>query len=83
MKQIPRLDVEWLDPEAVQIVRALQQRKFTSYLVGRLCSRSALGQNIQKITISLPTRDPQEVKRAVPYCFIIGKRFRLGFGKAR
>jgi len=56
MKQIPRLDVEWLDPEAVQIVRALQQRKFTSYLVGG-CVRDLLLGKHPKDTISLPTRD--------------------------
>jgi poly(A) polymerase len=80
MKHIPRLDVEWLDPEAVQIVRALQQRKFTSYLVGGCVRDLLLGKHPKDYDIATNAR-PQEVKRAVPYCFIIGKRFRLVLAK--
>jgi poly(A) polymerase len=80
MKQIPRLDVEWLDPEAVQIVRALQQRKFETYLVGGCVRDLLLGKHPKDYDIATNAR-PQEVKRAVPYCFIIGKRFRLVLAK--
>lgn len=80
MKQIPRLDLEWLDPEAIQIVRALQQRKFTSYLVGGCVRDLLLGKHPKDYDIATNAR-PQEVKRAVPHCFIIGKRFRLVLAK--
>lgn len=80
MKKIPRLDVEWLDPEAVQIVRALQQRKYTTYLVGGCVRDLLLGKHPKDYDIATTAR-PQEVKKVVPYCFIIGKRFRLVLAK--
>ena len=73
-------DVEFarhlIDPDAFQIVRILQNRGFTTYLVGGCVRDIILGKHPKDFDIATNAR-PQEVKRAVSNAFIIGRRFRL------
>lgn len=76
----PRLHDDWLDPEAVEIVRLLQKRGFTTYFVGG-CVRDLL-LNIHPKDYDIVTdARPNEVRRIIPHCFVIGKRFRLVLAK--
>lgn len=76
----PRLHDDWLDPEAVEIVRLLQKRGFTTYFVGG-CVRDLL-LNIHPKDYDIVTNArPNEVRRIIPHCFVIGKRFRLVLAK--
>ncbi len=65
-----------IDPHAVQILRRLKDAKFEAYLVGG---------GVRDLLVNLKPKDfdiatnalPNEVKRKVPYSFIIGRRFKL------
>lgn len=71
---------DWIDPRALEIIKDLQSRKHTTYLVGG-CIRDLL-LNIKPKDFDIATMaKPQEVKRAVPRCYIIGKRFKLVLAK--
>lgn len=76
----PRLHDDWLDPEAVEIVRLLQKRGFTTYLVGGCVRDLLLNVHPKDYDIVTDAR-PNEVRRIIPHCFVIGKRFRLVLAK--
>lgn len=65
-----------IDSEAVQILKRLKQAQFQAYLVGG---------GVRDLLVDLKPKDfdiatnalPNEVKKKVPYCFIIGRRFKL------
>ncbi|MEK6554654.1 MAG: CCA tRNA nucleotidyltransferase [Bdellovibrionota bacterium] len=80
MNQTPRLHDDWLDPDAVEIVRLLQNKGFTAYLVGG-CVRDLLLHHNPKDYDIVTNARPQEIRRIIPFCFIIGKRFRLVLAK--
>jgi poly(A) polymerase len=80
MNQTPRLHDDWLDPDAVEIVRLLQAKGFTAYLVGGCVRDLLLNHNPKDYDIVTNAR-PQEIRRIIPFCFIIGKRFRLVLAK--
>ncbi|MBX3021035.1 MAG: poly(A) polymerase [Bdellovibrionales bacterium] len=74
--QKPHLHQDWIDPHATGIVRALQKRDFTTYLVGG-CVRDLL-LNIQPKDYDIATNaKPDEVKSIIHRAYVIGKRFRL------
>lgn len=75
-EQKPRLAVQWIDPEALRIVDKLQSAGHTTYLVGGCVRDLLLGIYPKDFDIST-TAHPQQVKRLVPYSYIIGRRFRL------
>lgn len=66
----------YIDPQAVQILRRLKEAGFQAYLVGG---------GVRDLLVGLKPKDfdiatnalPNEVKKKVPYCFIIGRRFKL------
>ncbi len=75
-----RLRGEWIDPYALKIVDLLQKKGFETYLVGG-CVRDLLaGIRPKDFDIATSAR-PEQVRRAVPHCYIIGRRFRLVLAK--
>lgn len=74
--QKPRLHQDWIDPHAVGIVRALQRKGHTTYLVGG-CVRDLLLGIVPKDYDIATTARPEQVKAAIHRAYVIGKRFRL------
>lgn len=74
--QKPHLHQDWIDPHATGIVRALQKKGYTTYLVGG-CVRDLL-LNIQPKDYDIATdARPDQVKAVIHRAYVIGKRFRL------
>ena len=78
--QTPRLHIDWIDRDATDIVRVLQKKGHTAYLVGGCVRDLLLGKQPKDYDIAT-TAKPNEVKRAVRNSYIIGKRFRLVLAK--
>lgn len=65
-----------IDQHAINIIRRLKEAGFEAYLVGG---------GVRDLLVGLKPKDfdiatnalPNEVKKKVPYCFIIGRRFKL------
>lgn len=74
--QKPRLHQDWIDPHAVGIVRALQKRGHTTYLVGGCVRDLLLGIQPKDFDIATTAR-PEEVRATIHRAYVIGKRFRL------
>jgi poly(A) polymerase len=74
--QKPCLHQEWIDREALDIVRLLQDRGFTTYLVGGCVRDLLLNKQPKDYDIATDAR-PGDVRRQIRNAFIIGKRFRL------
>jgi poly(A) polymerase len=74
------LQVNDIDPQALGILKRLKEASFQAYLVGG---------GVRDLLVSLKPKDfdiatnalPQEVKKKVPYSFIIGRRFKLVHAK--
>lgn len=72
----PRLSAEFIDRNAIDIINALQEHNFTTYLVGGCVRDLLLG--IQPKDFDIVTMAPPEkVQRLVRPSYIIGRRFRL------
>ena len=76
MPRHTHLHPKFVDHEAKQIVRRLQDNRYESYLVGG-CVRDLLLGILPKDYDIATSAKPSQIKRAVPYSYIIGKRFRL------
>jgi poly(A) polymerase len=74
--QKPHLHADWIDEHARQIVEKLQKGGFQTYLVGGCVRDLLVGIHPKDFDIAT-NAIPQQVKKNVPYSFIIGKRFRL------
>ena len=72
----PHLHQDWVDPHAVGIVRALQKKDYTTYLVGGCVRDLLLGIHPKDYDI-VTSALPMEVKRTIARSYIIGKRFQL------
>lgn len=72
----PFLSPEWIDPQALEIVRRLQGRGHTAFLVGG-CIRDLLCGVVPKDYDIGTTAEPNQVRRIVPGSYVIGRRFRL------
>lgn len=65
-----------IDPQAIQILRRLKESGFQAYLVGG---------GVRDLLVNLKPKDfdiatnalPTEVRKKIPYAFIIGRRFKL------
>lgn len=76
MKHSLPLNQDWIDPQALKIVKKLQSHNHTTYLVGG-CVRDLL--------VGLPPKDfdistsalPEQVNRIIRPSYIIGRRFKL------
>lgn len=65
-----------IDPQAIQIIKKLKDCKFDGYLVGGGVRDLLVGLTPKDFDIAT-NATPQEVKRKVSQCFIIGRRFKL------
>lgn len=74
--QKPHLHQDWIDSHATGIVRALQKRGFTTYLVGGCVRDLLLGIHPKDYDIATDAK-PDQVKSTIHRSYIIGKRFRL------
>lgn len=69
-----------IDPQAIDIIKKLKNNGYDGYLVGG---------GVRDLLVGLKPKDfdiatnalPNEVKKRVPYCFIIGRRFKLVHAK--
>lgn len=76
IQSTPRLHSDWLDPDATQIVRQLQNAGFETYFVGG-CVRDLLAGIPPKDFDVATVARPNQVKRIIHQAYVIGKRFRL------
>lgn len=74
--QKPHLHQDWIDSHAIGIVRALQKKGYTTYLVGGCVRDLLLGIHPKDFDIAT-TASPEEVKDTIHRAYIIGKRFQL------
>jgi len=72
----PKLALDWIDPDALDIVKRLQRAGFKTYLVGG-CVRDLLAGIHPKDFDIATTALPEEVRRVIRQSYIIGRRFRL------
>lgn len=79
-KEVPQLNEEWIHPDAMEIVHALQRRGHLAYLVGGCVRDLLLGKSPKDFDIVTSAR-PQEVRSCIRNAYIIGKRFRLVLAK--
>jgi poly(A) polymerase len=74
--QKPHLHQDWIDSHATGIVRALQKRGHTTYLVGGCVRDLLLGIHPKDFDIATNAK-PDQVRNTIHRSYIIGKRFRL------
>lgn len=74
--QKPSLHASWIDPDAIDVVRRLQNKGHQTYLVGG-CVRDLLCNLHPKDYDIATTALPNEVRKHVYGSYVIGKRFRL------
>jgi len=74
--QKPCLHQEWINRNALEIVRVLQAKGFMTYLVGG-CVRDLLLSKHPKDYDIATEAQPRDVKRSLRNAYIVGKRFRL------
>lgn len=71
------IDIDLVDPDALQVIHRLQQAGFTAYLVGGGVRDLLMGHTPKDYDISTSAR-PEEIKRLFGrQCILIGRRFRL------
>lgn len=75
-KQHPRLHVDWIDTDALQIVERLQRARFNTYFVGGCVRDLLVGIHPKDFDIAT-NAPPEDVRRLIPRSYIIGRRFRL------
>ncbi len=80
VKSIPRLQASDIDPRAFEIVQKLQSKGHKSFLVGGCVRDLLLGISPKDFDIAT-SATPQEVRRAVPSSYLIGRRFKLVLAK--
>lgn len=73
---LSKLKLNLIDPKAMQLVEALQRKGFLAYLVGG-CVRDILVDQEPKDFDIATSAKPEDVKKIIPYSFLIGKRFKL------
>ncbi|PWU17519.1 MAG: poly(A) polymerase [Bdellovibrio sp.] len=76
INQKPTLHASWIDPDAVDIVRRLQNKGYHSYLVGG-CVRDLLCYLHPKDYDIATDALPNEIRKLIFGSYVIGRRFRL------
>ena len=71
-----KLAMDWIDPDAIDIVKRLQKAGFKTYLVGG-CVRDLLAGIHPKDFDIATTAHPEEVRKVIRQSYVIGRRFRL------
>lgn len=72
----PNLHRDWIDSTALKIVSVLKDSGFECFLVGGCVRDLLIGIHPKDFDIATNAR-PEEVRRKIPYSFVIGKRFKL------
>ncbi len=75
-KQILKSRAADIDEQAVNIIKRLKEYKFDGYIVGGAVRDLLVGLKPKDFDIATNAL-PNEVKKRVSYCFIIGRRFKL------
>src|SRR5205823_1253293 len=75
-KNTPEIREEWLDPDAVKVVRRLRKADFTAYLVGGCVRDLLLGMHPKDFDVATSAH-PNQVKATFRNSRLIGRRFRL------
>jgi poly(A) polymerase len=65
-----------IDPQAIGIIKRLKESNFDGYIVGGAVRDLLVGLKPKDFDIATNAL-PNEVKKKVSYCFIIGRRFKL------
>ncbi len=65
-----------IDAQAIGIIKRLKESNFDGYIVGGAVRDLLVGLKPKDFDIATNAL-PNEVKKKVPYCFIIGRRFKL------
>ena len=79
------IDPQWVDERAWTVVRTLQERGYTAYIVGGAVRDLLLGLQPKDFDVATDAT-PEQVKACFRRAFIIGKRFRIVhvvFGRGR
>jgi poly(A) polymerase len=79
------IDPQWVDERAWTVVRTLQERGYTAYIVGGAVRDLLLGLKPKDFDVATDAT-PEQVKACFRRAFIIGKRFRIVhvvFGRGR
>lgn len=71
-----KIKIEDIDPDALHIIEVLQANGYSAYLVGGGVRDLLLNYTPKDFDISTDAL-PEEVKSLFPFCFLVGKRFRL------
>ena len=72
----PEIREEWLDSDAVKVVRRLKKPEFTAYLVGGCVRDLLLGMHPKDFDVATSAH-PNQVKATFRNSRLIGRRFRL------
>jgi poly(A) polymerase len=75
-RQVPGLHRDWIDSTAFRIVQVLQTSGYETYLVGGCVRDLLVGVHPKDFDIATNAM-PDQVRKKIPYSFIIGRRFRL------
>jgi poly(A) polymerase len=75
-KSPPEIREEWLDSDAVKVVRRLKKADFTAYLVGGCVRDLLLGMHPKDFDVATSAH-PNQVKATFRNSRLIGRRFRL------
>lgn len=75
-KQILKSRANDIDEQAINIIKRLKEYKFDGYIVGGAVRDLLVGLKPKDFDIATNAL-PNEVKKRVSYCFIIGRRFKL------
>src|SRR5437868_6009051 len=75
-KAAPEIREEWLDSDAVKVVRRLKKADFTAYLVGGCVRDLLLGMHPKDFDVATSAH-PNQVKATFRNSRLIGRRFRL------
>ena len=75
-KQKLKTSLDDIDPQAIGIIKRLKESSFDGYIVGGAVRDLLVGLKPKDFDIATNAL-PNEVKKRVPYCFIIGRRFKL------
>lgn len=74
--QVPGLHRDWIDSTAFRIVQTLQTSGHETYLVGGCVRDLLVGIHPKDFDIATNAM-PDQVRKKIPYSFVIGRRFRL------
>ncbi|MGN1392932.1 MAG: polynucleotide adenylyltransferase PcnB [Succinivibrionaceae bacterium] len=70
------IDIHKISPEALQVIKRLNQAKYKAYLVGGGVRDLLLGKEPKDFDV-VTNATPEQIKKAIKNSRIIGKRFRL------